>query len=164
VKRAINCISRCRNTIENALYEGRDSTGPKWKTRVLLMRGTHSVAQVYLVASLLARKPHGWDFIPSKQYVVPRASPKYVVNTAISGLLPRMSSEPLRKSTHFLHQYTSPFATLTSVLFYKEGLYMSTQHCSKRWRGSPFTGSPQYHLVRVEIITSILVLIVSILL
>jgi hypothetical protein len=25
-------------------------------------------------------------------------------------------------STHFLHQYTSPFATLTSVLFYKEGL------------------------------------------
>jgi hypothetical protein len=71
-------------------------------------------------------------------------------------------AEPLRKSIHCLHQYTSPFATLTSVLFfYKEGPYISTQHRSKHRRGSPFTGSPHHHLVRIEIITSILVLIVS---
>jgi hypothetical protein len=63
--------------------------------------------------------------------VVPIASPKYVVNTTFSGLLPCMSSKPLRKSTHFLHQYTSHFATLTSVLFYKEGLYIFTHHSSK---------------------------------
>jgi hypothetical protein len=79
-----------------------------------------------------------------------------VVNTASSGLLPCMSSEPLRKSTHFLHQYMSPFAMLTFVLFYKEGLYISTQHRTKHWRGSPFTGLPHHHLVRVEIITSML--------
>jgi hypothetical protein len=58
----------------------------------------------------------------------------------------------------------SPFAMLTSVLLYKEGLYISMEHHSKHRRGSPFTGSPHHHLVRVEIITSILVLTVSILL
>jgi hypothetical protein len=75
-----------------------------------------------------------------------------------------MLADPLRKSIHFLHQYTSPFATLPSVLFYKEGLYISMQHRTEPWHGSLFTGSPHHHLVRVEIITSILVLIVSILL
>jgi hypothetical protein len=93
--------------------------------------------------------------------VVPRASPKsgehseFRVTTA--------HAEPLRKPTHFLHQYTSPFTMLPSVLFYKEGLYISTQHSSKHWRGSPFTGSPHHHLVRVGVNTSILILIVSIL-
>jgi hypothetical protein len=75
-----------------------------------------------------------------------------------------MHAEPLRKSIHFLHQYTSPFAMLTSVLFYKEGLYISMQHHSKHWRGSPFTGLPHHHLVRLGVNTSILILIVSILL
>jgi hypothetical protein len=70
-------------------------------------------------------------------------------------------AEPaLRKSTHFLYQYTSPLATLPSVLFYKEGLYIYMQHSSKHCRGSPFTGSPHHHLVRVEIITSILVVLI----
>jgi hypothetical protein len=40
-------------------------------------------------------------------------------------------AEPLRKSTHFLHQYTSPFTMLPSVLFYKEGLYIFMQHSNK---------------------------------
>jgi hypothetical protein len=39
-------------------------------------------------------------------------------------------ADPLRKSTHFLHQCTSPFATLPSVLFYKEGLHTTMQHSS----------------------------------
>jgi hypothetical protein len=73
-------------------------------------------------------------------------------------------AEPLRKSTHFLHQYTSPFTTLPSVLFYKEGLYIFTQHSSKHWRGSLFTSLPHHHLVRVGVNTSILILVVSILL
>jgi hypothetical protein len=75
-----------------------------------------------------------------------------------------LHAEPLRKSTHFLHQYTSPFTTLPSVLFYKEGLYIFTQHSTKHWPGSPFTGLPHHHLVRVGVNTSILILIVSILL
>jgi hypothetical protein len=58
----------------------------------------------------------------------------------------------------------SPFTTLPSVLFYKEGLYIFMQHNSKHWRGSSFTGSPHHHLVRVGVNTSILILIVSILL
>jgi hypothetical protein len=62
----------------------------------------------------------------------------------------------LRKSSHFLHQYMSPFAILLSVLFYKEGLYISRQHSSKHWCGSLFTSLPHHHLVRVEVITSIL--------
>ncbi len=58
------------------------------------------------------------------QLVVPRAS-------ATSGehsefWVTTMHTEPLRKSTHFLHQYTSPFTMLPSVLFYKEGLYIFT--------------------------------------
>jgi hypothetical protein len=73
-------------------------------------------------------------------------------------------ADPLRKSIHFLHQYTLPFTTLPSVIFYKEGLYISMQHSSKHWHGSLFTSLPHDHLVRVEIITSILILIVSILL
>jgi hypothetical protein len=40
-------------------------------------------------------------------------------------------ADPLRKSIHFLHQYTLPFTTLPSVIFYKEGLYISMQHSSK---------------------------------
>ncbi len=79
--------------------------------------------------------------------------PNRHLNTMTSGLLPLMSSEPPRKSTHFLYQYTSPLATFPSVLFYKERLYIFTQHCSKHWRGSPFTGLPHHHLVRAEIIT-----------
>jgi hypothetical protein len=78
-----------------------------------------------------------------------------------------MLTNPLRKPIHFLHQYTSPFATfatLPSVLFYKERLYISTQHSAKPWRGSLYTSLPHHHLVRVEIITSILAPIVSILL
>jgi hypothetical protein len=75
-----------------------------------------------------------------------------------------MHAKPLRKSIHFLHQYMSPFTMLPSVLFYKEGLYISTQHSSIHWHGSPITCLPHHHLVRVEIITSILVFIVSILL
>jgi hypothetical protein len=93
-------------------------------------------------------------------YHVPHQSQ---INTQSSGLPPRTPSI-LKKSTHFLHQYTSPFTTLPSVLFYKEGLYIFTQHSSKHWRGSPFTGSPHHHLVRVGVNTSILILIVSILL
>jgi hypothetical protein len=44
-------------------------------------------------------------------------------------------TDPLRKSIHFLHQYMSPFATLPSVLFYKEGLYISKHHSTKPWCG-----------------------------
>jgi hypothetical protein len=94
--------------------------------------------------------------------VVPRASPKSGEHSEFRVITKH--AEPLRKSTHFLHQYTSPFTTLPSVLFYKEGLYVSTQHRSKHWRGSLFTGSPHHHLVRVGVNTSILILIVSILL
>jgi hypothetical protein len=68
-----------------------------------------------------------------------------VIMIQTSGLLPRLPN-PLRKSVHF-HQYTSPFATLPSVLFYKEGLYISMQYSIKPWCGSPFTGSPHHHLV-----------------
>jgi hypothetical protein len=85
------------------------------------------------------------------QLVVPRAS-------ATSGehsefWVTTMHTEPLRKSTHFLHQYTSPFTMLPSVLFYKEGLYIFTQHSSKHWCGSLLSGLPHHHWVRVEIIT-----------
>jgi hypothetical protein len=58
------------------------------------------------------------DLVPLLQPVVPRASTtsgehsEFQVTTA--------HAEPLRKSTHFLHQYTSPFTMLPSVLFYKE--------------------------------------------
>ncbi len=83
-------------------------------------------------------------------YHVPHQSQ---VNTLNSGLLLCMSSKLLRKSTYFFYQYMSPLAMLPSVLFYKEGLYIFMQHSSKNWRGSPFTGSPHHHLVRVEIIT-----------
>jgi hypothetical protein len=61
--------------------------------------------------------------------VVPRASPKSAEHSEFR--VTTMHAEPLRKSTHFLRQYTSPFATLPSVLFYKEGLYIFTQHSSK---------------------------------
>jgi hypothetical protein len=93
--------------------------------------------------------------------VVPRASPKSAEHSEFRVIT--MHAEPLRKSTHFLHQCTSPFTTLPSVLFYKEGLYIFTQHSSKHWCGSPFTGLPHHHLVRVGVNTSILILIVSIL-
>jgi hypothetical protein len=36
----------------------------------------------------------------------------------------------------------SPFATLLSVLFYKEGMYISKHHSTKPWCGFPFTGLP----------------------
>jgi hypothetical protein len=80
-------------------------------------------------------------------------SPNHHLNTPTSGLIPCMLSEPLRKSTHLLYQYMSPLATLPSVLFYKEGLHIFMEHSSKHWRGSPFTGLPHHHWVRVEIIT-----------
>jgi hypothetical protein len=94
--------------------------------------------------------------------VVPRASPKSAEHSEFRVITTH--AEPLRKSTHFLHQYMSPFTMLPSVLFYKEGLYIFTQHSSKHWRGSPFTGSPHHHLVRVGVNTSISILIVYILL
>jgi hypothetical protein len=34
-------------------------------------------------------------------------------------------------ATHFLYQYASPLAMLKSDLFYKEGLYIFTQHSSE---------------------------------
>jgi hypothetical protein len=61
--------------------------------------------------------------------VVPSASPKSGEHSEFR--VTTVHAEPLRKSTHFLHQYTSPFTTLPSVLFYKEGLYISMQHRSK---------------------------------
>jgi hypothetical protein len=85
------------------------------------------------------------------------------VNTQSSGLLPCMLSlfkNPLTFFTNTCH----PFTTLPSVLFYKERLYIFMQHSSKHWRGSPFTSLPHHHLVRVEVNTFILILIVSILL
>jgi hypothetical protein len=94
--------------------------------------------------------------------VIPRASPKSAEHSEFQVITAH--AEPLRKSTHFLHQNMSPFTMLPSVLFYKEGLYIFTEHSSKHWRGSPFTGSPHHHLVRVGVNTSILILIVSILL
>jgi hypothetical protein len=60
--------------------------------------------------------------------VVPCASPHYFpfgnYDSHIQGITTH--TDPLRISIHFLHQYTSPFAMLPSVLFYKEGLYIST--------------------------------------
>jgi hypothetical protein len=108
----------------------------------------------------LARRTKRWCLVFSR--FVPRALPKSAEHSEFR--VTTAHAEPLRKSTHFLHQYTSPFTTLPSVLFYKEGLYIFTQHSSKHWRGSPFTGSPHHHLVRVGVNTSILILIVSILL
>jgi hypothetical protein len=64
-------------------------------------------------------------------------------------------AKPLRESTHFLYQYTSPIATLPSILFYKDRLYIFMQHRRKHWCGSLFTSLPHHHLVREEIITSI---------
>jgi hypothetical protein len=61
--------------------------------------------------------------------VVPRASPKSAEHSEFRVITTH--AEPLRKSTHFLHQYMSPFTMLPSVLFYKEGLYIFTQHSSK---------------------------------
>jgi hypothetical protein len=123
-----------------------------------------SSSTVVAASSFLSSLAAGLSLLLS--LVVPRASPHYFpfgnYNSHIRVIT--VHAEPLRKSIHFLHQYASPFAMLTSVLFYKKGLYISTQHCSKHWRGSPFTGLPHHHLVSVEIITSILVLIVSILL
>jgi hypothetical protein len=102
-----------------------------------------------------------WQDAPWK-VVVPRASPKSAEHSEFRVITTHAQS--LRKSTHFLHQYMSPFTMLPSVLFYKEGLYIFTQHSSKHWCGSPFTGLPHHHLVRVRVNTSILILIVSILL
>jgi Ca2+/H+ antiporter len=135
----IDVASRCIN----------DAPASLWRLILLLGENDHHQRRSSMAAALYID-------------VVPRASPKsgehseFRVTTA--------HAEPLRKSAHFLHQYTSPFTMLPSVLFYKEGLYISTQHHSKHWRGSPFTGSPHHHLVRVGVNTSILILIVSILL
>jgi hypothetical protein len=100
--------------------------------------------------------------ICSCRLVVPRASPKSAEHSEFR--VTTAHAKPVQKSTHFLHQYMSPFTMLPSVLFYKEGLYIFMQHSSKHWCGSPFTGSPHHHLVRVGVNTSILILIVSILL
>jgi hypothetical protein len=94
--------------------------------------------------------------------VIRHASPKSAEHSEFRVIT--MHVEPLRKSTHFLHQHMSPFTTLPSVLFYKEGLYIFMQHSSKHWRGSTFTSLPHHHLVRVGVNTSILILKVSILL
>jgi hypothetical protein len=84
--------------------------------------------------------------------VVPRASPKSAEHSEFRVITTH--AEPLIDSTHFLHQYMSPFTMLPSVLFYKEGLYICMQHSSKHWCGSPFTSSPHHHLVRVGVNTS----------
>jgi hypothetical protein len=84
------------------------------------------------------------------------------LNTQSSRLSPHTPSlleNPLTFFTNTRHTFT----TLPSVLFYKEGLYISMQHSSKHWRGSLFTSSPHHHLVRVGVNTSTLILIVSIL-
>jgi hypothetical protein len=94
-------------------------------------------------------------------YHVPHQSQ---LNTQSSGLSPRTPSLLENPLTFFTNTRTSPFTMLPSVLFYKEGLYIFMQHSSKHWRGSPFTGLPHHHLVRVGVNTSILILIVSILL
>jgi hypothetical protein len=90
----------------------------------------------------------GIDRLPGPA-VIPRASQHYFPfgNYDSHIWVITMHAEPLRKSVHFLHQYMSPFALLPSVLFCKEGLYISMQHHSKLWCGSPFTGSPHHHLV-----------------
>jgi hypothetical protein len=95
------------------------------------------------------------EYLMSASGVIPHASPHYFPfgNYDSHIWVITVHAEPLRKSIHFLHQYTPPFATLTSVLCYKEGLYISTQHHSKHQRGSPFTSLRHHHLVRVEIIT-----------
>ena len=41
-------------------------------------------------------------------------------------------ADPIRKSTHFPYQYTPPLAMLPSVHFYKEGMYIFTQHSSPK--------------------------------
>jgi hypothetical protein len=126
--------------------------------------------------SALMRKPGSWVYSPLSSYLtcnttfcinatvsyhVPHQSQVHTQSSRLSPRTPSLLVNPL----HFLQQYTSPFTTLPSVLFYKEGLYIFTQHRSKNWCGSPFTGSPHHHLVRVEIVnTTILILIVSILL
>jgi hypothetical protein len=46
----------------------------------------------------------------------------------------------------------------------KDCIFPCNTVATKPWRGSPFTSLPHHHLVRVEMITYILVLIVSILL
>jgi hypothetical protein len=94
--------------------------------------------------------------------VIPRASPKSAEHSEFRVITAH--AESLRKSTHFLHQYMSPFTMLPSVLFYKERLHIFMQHSSIPWRGSPFTSLPHHNLVRVGVNTSILILIVSIIL
>ncbi len=61
--------------------------------------------------------------------VIPRASPHYFPfgNYDWHILVITGHADPLKKSIHFLHQCTSPFTTLPSVFFYKEGLYISMQ-------------------------------------
>jgi hypothetical protein len=72
-------------------------------------------------------------FFGLDRLVVPRASPHYLPfgNYDSHIWVITANADPLRKSIHFLHQYTLPFTKLPSVLFYKEGLYISTQHSSK---------------------------------
>jgi hypothetical protein len=64
--------------------------------------------------------------------VVPRASPHYFSFGNYDSYIRVITAlaDPLGNSVHF-HQYTSPFATLPSVLFYKEGLYISMQYSTK---------------------------------
>jgi hypothetical protein len=105
-------------------------------------------------------------FLGLDRLVIPHASPHNIPSGNYDSHIQVITThaDPLRKSIHFLHQYMWPFIMLPSVLFYKEGLYISMQHSSIHWRGSPFTSLPHDHLVRVEMITSILILAVSILL
>jgi hypothetical protein len=93
--------------------------------------------ETFNIQQLIPFKPRQNHWGRDLSYHVPHQSQ---LNTQSSGLT--MHAEPLRKSTHFLHQYTSPFTMLPSVLFYKEGLYIFMQHSSKDWRGSPFTSRP----------------------
>jgi hypothetical protein len=108
--------------------------------------------ETFNIRWLIPFKPRQNHWGHDLSYHVPHPSQ---LNTQSSGLsqfrVITVHAEPLRKSTHFLHQYTSPFTMLPSVLFYKEGLYIFMQHSSKHWRGSPFTGLPHHDLVRVGV-------------
>jgi hypothetical protein len=106
-----------------------------WSGRKVWISCLHSMPKTFKtskqreVAVALSGKMQWWMVD-----VIPRASPKSAEHSEFRVIAAH--TEPLRKSTHFLHQYMSAFTMLPSVLLYKEGLYIFTQHSSKHWRGS----------------------------
>jgi hypothetical protein len=81
---------------------------------------------------LIPFKPHQNHWGHDLSYHVPHQSQ---LNTQSSGLSPRTLSL-LENSLTFFTNTCHPSHMLPSVLFYKEGLYIFTQHSSKHWRGS----------------------------